>query len=393
MAIAIRKASRKKVKARIAISGPSGSGKTMSALLIAYGLVGDWNKVGIIDTEEGSGELYVGTHVKGLNVVIGEYAYARISSPFSADKYVDAIKAMESYGIEAIIIDSLSHAWSGEGGILDKHGKITDTSKSKNSYTAWRTITPQHNALVESMLQSKMHVIATMRSKVEYAQTKDETTGKTKIEKLGMASIQKEGIEYEFTIAFDIDIEHIAHTSKDRTTLFDGLYFKPSPETGKAYIEWANSGAAEINIPTLPPTPPKKEAEAIPVEVEEIREELGEVFEASMGTPAAEATKERIADQAQPAVPTVPPSPVAPTVPQTPTTPPPVTQEGDKLILPAQIKFIHTRINSLLVKPGRCDMETTKTCLHEEFKVASLKDLKASQVNDVLAWLNEFAKE
>lgn len=229
MTVGFRKAERKKAKLRCGISGPSGSGKTYSALLLAFGLGG---KVALIDTENGSGDLYAD---------LGEYDVLPIKSPFTTDKYIEGIRAAEKAGYSTIIIDSLSHAWSGEGGLLDQQGKIADSGKG-NSYTAWRTITPKHNALVEAMLQSGCHIIATVRSKTEYVIEKNDK-GKDVPRKVGMAPIQREGMEYEFTVFFDLSIEHVASTSKDRTSQFDGVYFKPVKESGEKMLAWLNSGA------------------------------------------------------------------------------------------------------------------------------------------------------
>lgn len=246
MTIQIRKASRKRAKLRLGISAPSGAGKTMGALLLAYGITGNWDKVGMIDTEEGSGELYVGVEKHGVE--IGEFQYIRISKDFSPVHYVDAVKAFENAGAEVIIIDSLTHAWAGTEGLLDKQGKVA--AKSGNSYTAWRDVTPQHNALVNSMLQSKCHIIATMRSKVEYAM-QDGDNGKKKVVKMGMAPIQREGMEYEFTAFFEVDSNSIASPSKDRTDLFSTLNaagqldkrnFVITPSIGEELLGWLNKG-------------------------------------------------------------------------------------------------------------------------------------------------------
>ncbi len=223
------KAERKKGKLRLAIAGPAGSGKTYSALLIALGLGG---RIAMIDTERGSGELY--DH-------LGEYDACTIHPPFEPRKYVETIRAAEDLGYETIIIDSLSHAWVGQGGLLDVHGHIAD--KTGNSWSAWRQVTPKHNELVDAMLQSKCHIIATMRSKMEYAQV--EENGKKQVKKLGMSPIQRDGMEYEFTIFIDLDQQHTATTTKDRTTLFDGQYFVPTTETGRTLLAWLeNNGQA-----------------------------------------------------------------------------------------------------------------------------------------------------
>lgn len=228
----IRKAERKKAKLRLGISAPSGAGKTYSSLLIAYGITGDWSKVGLIDTENGSGDLYA--H-------LGEYMVLTLEAPYTPDRYIQAIKAFEEAGAEVIIIDSLSHAWAGEGGILDIQAAITAASKSGNSYTAWREVTPKHNALVNTILQSKCHIIATMRAKTEYVMEEDER-GKKTPKKVGLAPIQRDGMEYEFTIMLDISHQHYASASKDRTGMFDGKAFKPSVETGKQLKEWLETG-------------------------------------------------------------------------------------------------------------------------------------------------------
>ena len=237
----IRKAERHKAKLRLGIASISGGGKTYSSLLMAFGLGG---KIGVIDTENGSADLYA--H-------LGAYDIIRLSQPYTVAKYREAIKTFESAGYTSIIIDSLSHCWSGEGGLLDKQGKIADSTH--NSYTAWRAVTPDHNALVEAILQSPCHIIATMRSKQEYAIETE--NGKNIVKKLGMAPVQREGMEYEFTVFMDLDQGHNAKTTKDRTGLFDGQLFKITKETGLTLAKWLESGK---EVPAEQP----KEAQAQP---------------------------------------------------------------------------------------------------------------------------------
>lgn len=222
----IRKAERRKAKLRLGIASTSGCGKTYGSLLLAFGLGG---KVGLIDTENGSGDLYA--H-------LGEYDIINLAAPFTVPKYLEAIKAFEQAGYNTIIIDSLSHAWAGAGGLLDKQGKM---AAGGNSYTAWRAITPEHNNLVEAMLQSPCHIIATMRSKTDYV-LEDNEQGKKVPKKVGLAPIQRDGMEYEFTVMLDLAGDHTAHSTKDRTGLFDGLYFKITPDTGKTLLNWLESG-------------------------------------------------------------------------------------------------------------------------------------------------------
>ena len=226
----IHRATKCRAKLRLGMSGPAGSGKTYSALLIAHGLGG---RIGMIDTEHGSGDLYADLLPEGYDVL-------QLTPPFTPARYVEAMHALEQAGVDTIIVDSLSHAWSGEGGSLDRHGKIA--GRSGNSWQAWRQVTPEHNALVEALLQSPCHVIATMRAKTDYVQEKDERTGRQIVRKIGLAPIMREGIEYEFTIFMELDSNHLAHVGKDRTRLFDGMIIKPDSETGRSLLDWLNSG-------------------------------------------------------------------------------------------------------------------------------------------------------
>lgn len=229
----IRKAERKKAKLRLGLAGPSGSGKTFSALKLAFGLGG---KVGLIDTEHGSGDLYA--H-------LGDYDVIQLEAPYTVQKYLAAIAAFEDAGYNVLIIDSLSHAWAGDGGLLDKQGKAA--ARIGNSYTAWREVTPDHNALVDALLQSPCHIVATMRSKTEYVmETNDK--GKQAPKKVGMAPVQRDGMEYEFTVFLDIGIDHTATASKDRTELFDGEYFKISEKTGETLLKWLDAG---VDVPKV----------------------------------------------------------------------------------------------------------------------------------------------
>lgn len=228
-----RKAERKKVNLKIGISAPSGAGKTYSALLIAKGLCGDWEKVALIDTENGSGELY--SH-------LGTYSVCRITPPYTPLKYIECIENAVASGFKVVVIDSLSHAWSGEGGLLDMQEAAKKASKSSNGYAAWREITPLHNRLVDTILQAEADIIVTTRAKADYIQT--EENGKKAIKKVGLAPIFRDGLEYEMTVFFDLTQEHIASASKDRTGLFDGRNFVPDEKTGELLNEWRGRGVA-----------------------------------------------------------------------------------------------------------------------------------------------------
>ncbi len=229
----LKKATRKQVKLRLGLSAVSGGGKTMSALLLAYGMTNDWSKIAVIDTENGSASLY--SH-------LGEFNTIDLQAPFTPERYIEAINACENGGMEVIIIDSVTHEWDGKGGILDISNSMTG-----NSYTNWAKITPRHDAFINSILQSKCHIITSVRRKQDYEMSKD-SQGKTKIEKIGLKEITREGFEYELTLNLNIEINHHATASKDRTGLFaDKPEFVITAETGKQLIEWCNSGEVVIS--------------------------------------------------------------------------------------------------------------------------------------------------
>ena len=228
----LRKAQRRAAKIRLGLASPSGGGKTYSALLIAKGLAGSWDKVAIIDTENGSADLY--SHLGDFNVL-------QLTAPYHPEKYIDAIRECEQAGMEVIIIDSITHEWSGVGGCLELQQIATERQRIKNTYTAWMEVTPRHQKFIDAVLQSNCHIITTVRSKTDYLQVEHE--GKKSIQKVGMAQVTRDGFEYELTVSLELDVNHYAVTSKDRTCLFEGKpSFIPSEETGKMFKEWCESG-------------------------------------------------------------------------------------------------------------------------------------------------------
>jgi hypothetical protein len=232
MAIEIRKAERRKSKLRLGLAGPSGSGKTMSSLKIAKGIGG---RVCLIDTERGSGDLYAHLY---------DYSVISLEPPFKPDTLIEAIHAAEKEGFEVIVIDSLSHFWNEEGGILDQADKMQNSGK--NRFTLWADLTPQHRRLVNALLNSPKHIIGTMRSKQEYAIESDDK-GKTSVKKLGLAPVQRDGMEYEFTVFFDISQDHYAKTSKDRTNMFKDEVLLLDEQVGRRLLDWMNEGKDDVN--------------------------------------------------------------------------------------------------------------------------------------------------
>ena len=244
-----KKATKKQVKARIAIAGPSGSGKTYTGLVAATALA-QGGQIAVIDTERGSASLYSDYF---------DFDVLELEPPFSPQVYKQAIRAAEDAGYGVILIDSLSHAWEGEGGALDLADEATARQRTPNSYTAWREVTPLHREMVDAILQSKAHIVATMRSKTEYAI--ESTNGKTNIRKVGMAPIQRAGMEYEFTVVGDMDVDNKIVISKSRfAPLQSKVQLKPDVSFFKPFVDWLNSGDANVEAPKPTRTKPEPQA-------------------------------------------------------------------------------------------------------------------------------------
>lgn len=233
--MAFAKATRKKAKLKLAVSGPSGSGKTFSALRLASGLS---DKVALIDTENGSASLYSDRFT---------FDTQDIHPPFTHEKFVNAINEAVAGGYGAVVIDSASHFWEG---ILDFKNKLD--ARGGNSYTNWGEAGKKFKEILDAVLQSQIHVICCLRSKMDYVMETNER-GKSVPKKVGLAPIMRDGIEYEFTTVFDVDMAHMAKTSKDRTGLFADNIFQITEDTGKQLMAWMESGAepAVANPPTI----------------------------------------------------------------------------------------------------------------------------------------------
>ena len=246
-----KKAERKQAKLKIAMTAPSGGGKTLSALLLARKM---GKRIAVADTENGSASLYAGSADLGIDF---EYDTLEITPPYTTQKYLDSIKSAQMAGYDVLIIDSASHLWAGDGGLLAKKESLD--ARGGNSYTNWAGITKEHEAFKAAILSAEIHLIVTMRSKQEYVLESNDK-GKMAPKKVGLAPIQRDGMEYEFTTVFDIAMNHEAAVSKDRTGLFDGKLFKITGETGQLFVDWLSSGKAIDPIVTAKIQEPVAEA-------------------------------------------------------------------------------------------------------------------------------------
>lgn len=236
--MAIQEVERKSAKMRVAMIGSSGSGKTLSALYLAYGVTQDWKKIVLIDTEHGRGQFYG----KREDLETGGYLYTELAPPFTAERYIAVAKeAQQAVGTDGVVIvDSFSHAWEGEGGILEYKEQVVEQNPNKTSFAAWNDAGKKQNMLINVLLSLDCHVIVTMRTKMAYAMEVNER-GKTVPVKIGLAPVQRENAEYEFDLAFNIARNHIATVSKD-TTFLDEWSGIITSELGEKIRKWLADG-------------------------------------------------------------------------------------------------------------------------------------------------------
>jgi hypothetical protein len=228
--IQFTRATRQAVKLKLAVQGPSGSGKTLGALALAQALA-EGGKVALIDTENGSAALYADRFPFDTIVM---------HPPYETKKYEAAVKAAIGAGYAAVVIDSISHQWDGDGGILQRKEAVD--ARGGNHFSNWEPFSKEHNRFRALILDAPVHIVSTMRSKMAYAQ--EQNGNKTSIKKLGLQPTQRDGMEYEFTIAFDVQMDHRAAASKDRTGLFSGnLHDLLDPAVPKALLEWLKTAA------------------------------------------------------------------------------------------------------------------------------------------------------
>ena len=243
-------ATRHAVKLKLGLMGPSGSGKTFSALRLAHGLCAG-GRVALLDTENGSASLYADRF---------QFDVLEMHSPFTVQKFMAAIQDATTAGYDCLILDSISAEWQElltEKEALDARGG--------NSFTNWASITKKHEEFKKAFLQSSIHLIACMRSKQEYVLQTNEK-GKQAPIKVGMGAVQREGFEYEASIVFDLDMQHNAKASKDRSSLFsDNDLFQITEDTGKTLLEWLKKGGAPVPEDTTAAPATAPQASASPV--------------------------------------------------------------------------------------------------------------------------------
>jgi len=246
----IKKAERTQLKLRLALMGPSGSGKTYSALALGSGL---GKKILLVDTENHSSSTYADEF--GFDVI-------NIDPPYTVDKYLMAMRMGVAQKYDVIVLDSISHEWAGEGGLLEQKNAMD--AKGGNQWTNWAKPTKEHEKFKSAILTVDAHLIATVRSKEEYV-LEANSQGKMVPVKKGMGPVQREGIAFEFGVVFELDMKHVATVTKTRLKFLDGKEFVPSEEIGKSLKEWLETGKVE----SLPKSKEDEQRETLALQIEE----------------------------------------------------------------------------------------------------------------------------
>jgi energy-coupling factor transporter ATP-binding protein EcfA2 len=271
-----QKATKHSAKLRLALAGPAGSGKTYTALSVACALAEKYGgRVAVVDTEHGSASKYAD---------LFDFDALELES-FHPQRYIEAIDAATEAGYGVLVIDSLSHAWMGKDGALELVDRAAKRSQTGNSFGAWRDVTPLHNALVEAMIGSDLHLIVTLRSKQDYVQEKDEK-GRTSIRKVGMAPVQRDGLEYEFDVYGDLDQDNNLMVGKTRCPSLAGqVIVKPGKQLATTLDKWLQGA----------PAPAREQAPAKVVDLPTREREVDDVYRcAECKTPIVAQTGEPI---------------------------------------------------------------------------------------------------
>lgn len=214
-------------KARIALVGPSGSGKTYTAL----GIASAFGKAAVIDTENGSAELYSD---------LFDFDVMTMTPPYHPLRIPKGLAAAVEEGYDVVVVDSLSPFWSGTGGTLELVDEVKARSKSNDGFGAWREVIPIQQQMVDALIQTPIHVIVTLRAKQAYEIQRDDK-GKSKVVKLGLEPVQRDMLEYEFDVVGDIDMAHRLIVAKSRLSdIADTVQMKAGAEFGELVRDWLN---------------------------------------------------------------------------------------------------------------------------------------------------------
>jgi hypothetical protein len=191
--------------ARVAVTGTGGGGKTWTSLLLARGMAGPDGTVGLVDTEHKTASKYRKYH--DFKVCNLDY--------YDPRHLIAAVAKATERGLDALVVDSFSHFWSGAGGILAQVDLKAGQSYSGNNFAGWKDVRPMETEMMTALLSFPGHLIVTMRVKPEWV-LETQANGRTKPVKLGLKPEQRDGIDYEWDLVGGLDTEHVLTVTKTR---------------------------------------------------------------------------------------------------------------------------------------------------------------------------------
>ena len=244
MGISFAKAVKYEAKGRIALIGPAGSGKSYTMLIAARTLAGPDGKIAAIDTEQGSLAKYADQF---------DFDVCPLSE-FTAQNFLEALHTAEKEGYSVFCVDSLSHFWIGRGGALEFVDNAGRHSASRDGMSGWKEWRPWEQQMIDAMISSPCHILATMRTKTAYEEQVNPKTGKKQRVKIGLAPVQRDGLEYEFDLVGSMDEDNALIVDKTRCSVYAGKAItKPKEKDFAAFRDWLSGEPA-----------PKVEAETRP---------------------------------------------------------------------------------------------------------------------------------
>ena len=251
MAVIFTKAKRENVGLLIGLIGGTGSGKTFTAMRLASGIA-NGKPFAVIDTEARRALHYADQF---------NFDHAEIHAPFRPDNYIEAIKAADEAGYPVIVVDSMSHVWAGDGGVLDWQEDELDRMAGQDwkkresvKMAAWIKPKMSHKKMVQSLLQVKAHLILCFRAEQKIEMIKE--NGKTVIQAKqsltgldGWIPVCEKALPFELTtsLLFTADRPGIPQPIKlqeQHRHLFP-LDKQVNEQSGLKITEWAAGGGAK----------------------------------------------------------------------------------------------------------------------------------------------------
>lgn len=262
MSMQFTKATKKQAKLRLALESPAGFGKTYTALAVATALVeGTGKRIALLDTEgviggeDGGGAADKYAHLFDFDSIA-------IGPPFHPARLIEAIEAAVANDYGVFVGDSFSHFWQGTGGLLQLVDEIARTKYRGDSHRAWNDAGKIQQDLIDAVLRSPIHIIATMRMKKDFVRDTVEKDGRevTRIRAAGTKTVQRDDFDYEFDLVGRFEVPTIMTIAKSRCDTLppDTVLEKPGAEFTKTLRAWLEAGEANTAIELPTPADKKK---------------------------------------------------------------------------------------------------------------------------------------